>query len=223
MFTIIVGGGQVGASLASLLLAENHQIKLIEIRKTKIAELETEFSGEVLILGSGSSPHVLEEAGITKADVLAAVTGSDETNLVTCSLAREEFNVPRTIARVNNVKNKWLFTPEMGVDIVLNQATILAHLIAEEMSLGDLITLLKLGKGKYSLVEEKVDPDSPANGKRVDELDLPGNSVLAAIIRKGDLIVPDSSTVLQSADEVLAVVLSAQKPQLASLFGRKQS
>jgi len=177
MYTIIVGGGQVGAYLASLLLAEKHQIKIIDNRKDRIALLEESIPAEMLILGSGSDPTVLEAAGINRANVVAAVTGLDETNLVVCSLARSEFKVPRIIARVNNPKNAWLYTPEMGVDVALNQADLLAHLIVEEMSLGDIMTLLKLRKGLYSLVEEKVDPNSVANGKAVRDLNLPPRCV----------------------------------------------
>ena len=219
MYTIIVGGGQVGAHLASLMLAEKHQIKIIDNGKDRIAVLEQRFPVELLILGSGSDPNVLEAAGIHKANVVAAVTGSDETNLVVCSLARLEFKVPRVIARVNNPKNAWLYTPEMGVDVALNQADLLAHLIAEEMSLGDMMTLLKLRKGLYSLVEEKVDPNSVANGKAVRDLNFPPHCVLAAIIRKGELIVPRGDTVFQIADEVLAVVHSTEKSQLAAILG----
>ncbi len=219
MYTIIVGGGQVGAYLASLLLAEGHQIKVIENRKDRIAILEKSIPAEMLILGSGSDPNVLDTAGIHRANVIAAVTGSDETNLVVCSLARLEFKVPRIIARVNNPRNAWLYTPEMGVDVALNQADLLAHLIAEEMSLGDMMTLLKLRKGLYSLVEEKVDPDSGANGRALRDLEIPPRCVLAAIIRKGELIVPRGDTILQTADEVLAVVHSAEKPQLAAILG----
>jgi trk system potassium uptake protein TrkA len=219
MYTIIVGGGQVGAYLASLLLAEKHKIKVIDNRKDRIATLEQSIPAEMLILGSGSAPNVLEEAGIHKANVLAAVTGSDETNLVVCSLARMEFKVPRVITRVNNPKNAWLYTPQMGVDVVLNQAELLAHLIIEEMSLGDMMTLLKLRKGLYSLVEEKVDPTSAANGRALRDLNIPPRCVLAAIIRKGELIVPHGDLVLQIADEVLAVIHSDELPYLAALLG----
>jgi trk system potassium uptake protein TrkA len=219
MYTIIVGGGKVGAYLASLLLTEKHQIKIIEQNKDRIALLEKSIPAEMLIRGSGSDPNVLDAAGIYKANVVAAVTGSDETNLVVCSLARQEFNCPRVIARVNNPENAWLYTPDMGVDVALNQADVLAHLIAEEMSLGDMMTLLKLRRGLYSLVEEKVHPTSIANGKAVKDLNVPPRCVLAAIIRKGELIVPHGDTVLQTADEVLAVVHSAEKPQLAAILG----
>ena len=219
MYTIIVGGGQVGAYLASLLLAEKHQIKIIDHRKDRIAILEQIIPSDMVIQGNGSDPNVLEAAGIRKANVVAAVTGSDETNLAVCSLARLEFNVPRVIGRVNNPKNAWLYTPDMGVDVALNQADVLAHLIAEEMSLGDMMTLLKLRRGLYSLVEEKVHPSSVANGKAVKDLNVPPRCVLAAIIRKGEMIVPRGDTVLQEADEVLAVVHSTEKPQLAAILG----
>jgi len=219
MYTIIVGGGQVGAYLASLLLAEKHQIKIIDHRKDRIAILEQIIPSDMVIQGNGSDPNVLEAAGIRKANVVAAVTGSDETNLAVCSLARLEFNVPRVIGRVNNPTNAWLYSPEMGVNVALNQADLLAHLIAEEMSLGDMMTLLKLRKGSYSLVEEKVHPSSVANGKALRDLSIPPRCVLAAVIRKGELIVPRGDTVLQAADEVLAVVHSAEKPQLAAILG----
>ncbi len=219
MYTIIVGGGQVGAYVASLLLAEKHQIKIIDKNRDRIALLEKNLPSENVLLGSGTDPNVLETAGIHKARVLAAVTGSDETNLVICGLARMEFKVPRVIARVNNPKNAWLYTPEMGVDVGLNQADLLAHLIVEEMSLGDMMTLLKLRKGLYSLVEEKVHPDSAANGKAVRDLTIPKKCVLAAIIRKGELIVPHGDTVLQSADEIVALVHSEELFQLDELLG----
>lgn len=219
MYIIIVGGGQVGAYLASLLLAEKHQIKIIENSMDKLTILKQSIPAEMLILGSGSDPNVLEAAGIHRANVVAAVTGSDETNLVVCSLARQEFRVPRVIARVNNPKNAWLYIPEMGVDVALNQADLLAHLIAEEMSLGDMMTLLKLRKGLYSLVEEKVHPDSIANGKTVRDLDFPPRCALAAIIRKGELTIPRGDIVLQTADELLAVIHSDEIPQLAAILG----
>lgn len=219
MYTIIVGGGQVGARLASLLLTEKHQLRVIDIRRDRVSQLQQIVPAEMAILGSGADPNVLEAAGIQQADVVAAVTGSDETNLVVCSLARLEFHVPRVIARVNNPRNAWLYTPQMGVDVFLNQADLLAHLIIEEMSLGDMMTLLKLHKGQYSLVEEKVAPKAVAAGKAVRELHIPPRCVLAAIIRQGELIVPRGDTVLQTADEVLAVVHASELPKLAAILG----
>jgi len=222
MSVIIVGGGKVGTYLTSLLLTEGHQVKVIEVRQEEISRLKQELPEEVVVLGSGTDPNVLEAAGIRQASVLAAVTGDDETNLVATSLARFEFKVPRIIGRVNNPKNAWLYTPEMGVDVALNQADLIARLVAEEMSLGDMMTLLKLRKGQYSLIEEKVHPLSVAAGKAVRDLNLPAECVLAAVIRKGQLIIPRGDTVLQSADEILALVHASRLSQLASLLGRAQ-
>ena len=219
MQVIVVGGGKVGAYLASLLLAEGHQLQVIEVRPEALPRLQQDLPATAIISGNGTDPEVLEAAGIRRADVVAAVTGDDEINLVVTTLARFEFGAPRIIARVNNPKNAWLFTPEMGVDVALNQADLIAHLIAEEMSLGDMMTLLKLRKGQYALVEEKVHPAAIAAGKAIRELSLPAECILTAIIRQGRLIVPRGETVLQPADEVLAVVHSAQAAQLAALLG----
>lgn len=219
---IVVGGGQVGTSLAALLLSGSHRVKLIEARQEELPRLQQELPSEVVLLGNGTDPSVLESAGIRHADVVAAVTGTDETNLVVTSLARFEFQVPRTIARVHTPKNAWLFTPVMGVDVALNQADLLGHLIAEEMSLGDMMTLLKLRKGQYSLVEERVAPSAFAAGKRVRDLQLPADCVLTAVIRGGQLLIPQADLVLQPADEVLALVHASQAHQLAAVLGRRE-
>ncbi len=219
MNVIVVGGGKVGAHLTELLLTGGHQVQVIEVRSEKVVSLQHELPAKVVLQGSGTDPNVLETAQIQQAQVIAAVTGSDETNLVVASLARFEFNVPRIIARVNNPKNTWLFTSQMGVDVALDQADLMAHLIAEEMSLGDMMILLKLRKGQYSLVEEKVHPESSAVGKTVNALNLPKECVLAAIIRHGQLIIPHGDTVLQPSDEVLAVTHESQLAAFGSLLG----
>lgn len=218
MYVIIVGGGNTGSSLAKLLLASGHEVRLIEERANLLEKLGGELPREVILGGDGSSPTSLEQAGIQQAQVLAAVTGSDETNLVITSLARFEFNVPRIIARVNNPKNAWLFTAEMGVDVALNQADILAHLVAEEMSLGDMMTLLKLKRGEYSLVEEKVHPNAQAAHKPIREVNLPDECTIVAIIRNHQLLIPHGSTLLEPADEVLALVNEKQLSEFAALL-----
>jgi trk system potassium uptake protein len=221
MFVVIVGGGNTGSYLAKLLLEGGHSVKVIEERPAVLEKIKGEIPAESIIAGDGSSPQVLETAGVLKANVLAAVTGSDDTNLVITSLARFEFNVPRVIARLNNPKNAWLFTPEMGVDVALNQADILARLVAEEMSLGDMMTLLKLRKGEYSLIEEKVHPLSPAAGNNLRDMQIPNECVIVAIIRKNQLLIPHGDTILHPADEVLALVHASQLKQLAILLGPK--
>lgn len=222
MKVLITGGGKVGSHLAELLAADKHDVTIIEIRRDKVTALQHNLPGESIFVGSGTDPAILEAAGIQHAQVVAAMTGADETNIVTANLARFEFKVPRVIARVNNPKNAWLFTPQMGVDIALNQADLMAHLIAEEMSLGDMMTLLKLRKGQYSLVEEKVHPQALAVGKSIRDLHLPDECVLAAVIRSGQLIIPRGDTVLQPLDEVLAVLHTSQAARLADVLGHKE-
>lgn len=215
MQVLIVGGGKVGTYLAELLLEGNYQVRLIEVRGEELERLRRELPAEVVVHGNGTEPDTLESAGIVSADVVAAVTGSDEVNLVITNLARFEYDVPRTIARVNNPKNAWMFTPAMGVDVALNQADLMGRMIAEEMSLGDMMTLLKLRKGQFSLVEEKIAPESPAANKTIAEICLPEQCILVAVIRQGELLMPHGNLVLKPADEVLALVHAASLAALA--------
>jgi len=205
-----------------MLIGQGHQVKVIDDRPIMVERLKKELGEDQVVLGDVSSPSTLEAAGIAKANVLAAVTAEDEANLVATTLARFEFNVPRTIARVNNPDNAWMFTPEMGVDVALNQADILARLVAEEMSLGDMMTLLKLRKGQFSVVEEKVHPTATAVGKTLGELKLPDQCVIVAVLRKGDLIIPRGELVLQQADEVLAIVHATQVADLAAVLNAQR-
>lgn len=218
MKVMIVGGGKTGSHLAHRLLSEGYQVKLIESRPETAERLKEELPGDVVITGDGSSPSVLEAAGIQSMQVLAAVTGEDETNLVVTTLGRFEFKVPRTIARVNNPKNAWLFTSEMGVDVGLNQTDLLASLIAEEMSLGDMMTLHKLRRGKYSLVEEKLPPNSQILGISLKDLPLPATCVIAAVIRAGEIVIPRGNMIFEAGDEVLAIVDPTAKQALRELF-----
>lgn len=220
MFVIVVGGGNTGSQLAKFLLDAGHTVRVIDERPGVLEKLVAEIPQEVIINGDGSSPTVLEKAGIQKAQVLAAVTGSDETNLVVTSLGKFEFNVPRVIARINNSKNAWLFTPEMGVDVSLNQAEILAKLTAEEMSIGDMMTMLKIRRGKFSIVEEKIAPSAAAIGLALKDLSLPNNCVISGIIRHGDLVLPRGTTILEEGDEILALVDDLAREQLAKLLSR---
>ena len=222
MFVIIVGGGNTGSQLAKFLINAGHTVRVIDDRPNVLEKLATDIPQNLIINGDGSSPTVLEKAGIQNAQVLAAVTSFDETNLVITSLARFEFKVPRVIARINNPKNAWLFTPEMGVDAALNQAEILTRLIAEEMSMGDMMTLLKLRRGKYSLVEEKIFPGALAVNKAIRDLPLPQNCVIAGIIRQGEIVMPRGVATLEEADEILAIVDESSRIVLAKLLGRRE-
>ncbi len=218
MFVLVVGGGRVGSHLAGLLLQEGHELKVVENRPDILERLRPELPPEALCEGEMSSPAVLEAAGIKRANVLAAVTGEDEVNLVVASLARFEFNVPRVIARVNDPINAWMFTAQMGVDVALSQADILSSLIAEEMSLGDMMTLLKLRRGEYSVVTEKLRPGSKMLRQPLRDLPLPEACVIAAVVRQGRMLIPRGDMRFQEGDEVLAIVNDAALHLLKKLF-----
>ncbi|MBN1890912.1 MAG: NAD-binding protein [Thermoflexales bacterium] len=218
MFVLIVGGAKVGSYLADLLLQQNVQIKIVEYRPEVLVRLHKELPTENIVQGDGTNAQVLIDAGITSADVVAAVTGDDEVNLVVASLAHTQFSVPRVIARVNSPKNAWLFTPDMGVDVAINQAELMVRLIQEEMSLGDMMTLFKLRRGEVALVEEKIPPESPVVGKTLKELAFPPNCTLAAVMRGDEVIVPRGDTRLLAEDEILAIVRSDHRAHLSSLL-----
>ena len=221
MYVIVVGGGNTGSYLTKLLLDGGQKVMVVEERPSVLEKLRLELPAQSIMEGDGSSPTVLERARVTQAHVLAAVTGSDETNLVITSLARFEFSVPRVIARVNNPKNTWLFNSEMGVDVFLNQAEILAQLVAEEMSLGDMMTLLKLRRGNYAVVEEKVPPGAKGIGMQLRDIDFQDKCVIAAIIRDGKMTFPRGDSVFQEGDEVVAVASPEGARSLAELLAFK--
>ncbi len=219
MKVIIVGGGQMGAYLASLLLKRLHQVKVIEQRESRHAPLLRDLPEDVILMGNGTDTKVLEAAGIKDADVLAAVTGSDETNLVIATLARLEYGVRRVVGRVNNPKNAWLFTPIMGVDAALNQADLMARLVAEELSMGDMMTLLNLHQGQYSLVEKTVSNTSRVAGHPLRDIKLPTECVLVAVIRGNDLMLPRGNTVLLAGDKIISLAGVLHQQELSALLG----
>ncbi len=218
MFVVIAGGGRTGAQLANLLISQDHEVRVVDDRKDVLERIHHELPTEAIIEGDPLEMLVLEQAGIQRADVMAACTTLDEVNLTLCYLARKQYNVRRTIARVNNPRDAWLFDDKFHVDVAVNQAEILASLIQEEMSLGDMITLLKLRRGNYLLVEEKIPEGSGAIGPAIKDMALPEHCVIAAIIRKGEVMIPRGVTTFQAGDEVLAVTDTEGAASLSELF-----
>lgn len=218
MYVFIAGGGRTGAQLATQLLAQNYQVRLIEHRRELLARLHHELPTEVIYEGQATDPNILKQAGLDKANVIVACTDGDAANLVICYLARTMFKVRRTVARINNPRNAWLFDQNFHVDETINQADVMAHLIQEEMSLGDMMTLLKLRRGRYSVVEEKVPPGAKAVGVQLKDLGLPDQCVIAAIIRNGQITLPRGTTALEEGDEVLAVTDGEGASQLEVLL-----
>jgi trk system potassium uptake protein TrkA len=218
MLVLIAGGGRTGTQLAALLIAQDHKVHVVEHRREVLTRIHRELPTEVIYEGNPTEPQVLERAGIKQAQIMAACTSNDADNLVLCYLARTHFQVPRTIARINYPRTAWLFDKKFHVDVSLNSSEILASLIEEEMSLGDMMTLLKLRRGNYSLVEEKIPAGAKAVGMAIKDLALPEHCVIAGIIRLGEVIVPRGVTMLEVGDEVLAVTDRQGAEQLAILF-----
>jgi trk system potassium uptake protein TrkA len=219
MFVIIAGGGRTGAQLATFLVAQKHEVHLIEHRRDVLAHIHRELPTEVIYEGNATDPQTLELAGVERAQVLTACMAGDADNLSLCFLARTRYKVPRTIACINNPRNAWLFDKNFHVDVALNQADILASLIEQEMSLGDMMTLLKLKRGRYSLVGEKLPAGARAVGLAIKDLPLPKSCVITAVLRGGDLVIPRGAVQLEAGDEVLALVDSEDAEVLAVLFG----
>lgn len=218
MFVIVAGGGRTGTQLASLLLAQDHVVHLVEHRPEILTRIHYEIPTEAVYEGSPTEPEILEQAGIRQADVVAATTDSDADNLAICFVARERYNVGRTIARINNPRAAWLFDDKFHVDVSFNNADVMASMIMEEMSMGDMMTLLKLRRGRYSLVEEKIPANAKVIGQAIKDIRFPEQCVIAAIIRHGEIVVPRGATTFEAGDEVLAVTDRAGATQLAELF-----
>ncbi len=218
MFVLIAGGGRTGSQLATFLLAQNHQVRLIEHRREVLSRLHRDLPTEAIYEGDEIDPLILEQAGIHHAQALVACTTSDADNLIICFLARSRYAVPRTIARTNNPRAAWLFDQKFHVDVALNQAKILSTLIEEEMSLDGVNVLLKLQRGHYSLIEQKIATTAKAVGAAIKDLALPQECVIAAIIRQGKVVVPRGDTTFEVGDEVLAVADHPGTEKLATLF-----
>jgi len=218
MYVLIVGGGRVGSNLASHLVEKNIRTRLIEDRPHVFEKLHRELPTEVIHQGDPLNPDVLEQAGICEANVLVAATDDDGTNLAVAYLAKFKYSIPRVIGRVNNPKYAWLFIPEMGIDVHLNQADLLSRVIEEQMEIGDMIPLLKLRRGNYALVEEEVAEEAPALGIPIKDLNLPEHCVIAAILREEKVVVPRGVSALNVGDTVLAVVDEEAARTLKSLL-----
>jgi trk system potassium uptake protein TrkA len=223
MFVLIAGGGRTGAQLATFLVSQRHKVRLIEHRPDILAHIHRELPTEVVFHGNATDPDVLERAGAPEAQVLAACMRGDADNLALCFVARTRHRIPRTIATINNPRNAWLFDKRFHVDVAINQAEILASLVEQEMSLGAMMTLLKLSRGRYSLVEDRVQPTSPAVGLAIRDMALPPNAVIAAIIRQGEIVIPRGQVRFEAGDEVLAIVDTEAAEELARLLGHPVS
>jgi trk system potassium uptake protein len=222
MYVMIIGGEPTGVQLAAFLVEQKHKVRLIENRPEVLANIHRKLPTEVIVHGRATELGVLEQSGIRDVDAFVACTPDDSINLVLCHLAHTKYQVPRTIGRINDPSHAWLFDDLFQVDVALNESTILAHLIEEEMSLGDMMTLLKLRRGQYSLVEVVIPDGAQAAGEEIKDLELPEHCLIVAIIRQSDMVLPRGDTPLEVGDEVLAVTDSDGAEQLAELFALQE-
>ena len=220
MKIIIVGGGQVGGYIANLLVKDHHSVTVIENRDKALQALKKNgLPDECILTGDGTDAATLEKAGITRCNALVCATGLDETNLTVAMMAKFEYDVPKVAARVNNPNNAWLFNAGMGIDVKINQADIIGHMIADEMNYQSIMTLMRLSKGEYSIVRVRVDYQSSSVGKTVAELSLPAQAVLIAIYEEEALIIPHGETVIRAGQFILAFADEQAMEDLNRIFG----
>jgi trk system potassium uptake protein TrkA len=200
----IAGAGAVGHYVARDLMARGHDIVVIEQNADLVDPLKEELPVN-WVVGDACELYTLDAAVLSSCDVMVAATGDDEDNLVISLLAKQEFAVPRVIARVNHPDNEWLFNETWGVDVAVSTPHLLTSLVEEAVSVGDLVKLMQLEHGKVSLLEITLAEGSPAVGKAVRELEFPSDSALVAVIRDHHVIAPRAETPLQAGDEVMAI------------------
>jgi trk system potassium uptake protein TrkA len=218
MNIIIVGGGKTGVYVANLLLANHCRVKVMESRRSVLEKLNEELPKDCIFEGSGTDPKMMENAGINTADVLVCATGEDETNLVASTIGKFEFDVPRVIARVNNPHNAWMFNTGMGVDVSINQADLMGHIILEGIDMYDMTTLLKLERGNASIIQIHVSETSSVNGKKIKDLNIPDNAIIISLMRGQDNMITKGDTVIHAGDDLLAMADEATQPKLNKIF-----
>ena len=217
MYAIIVGGGKIGFYLSRTLLDNGHEVLLIEKDADRSRRLE-EVLGDVVLHGDGTDIRILERSGIARADVIVAVTGHDEDNLVVCQIAKRKFGIRRVVARVNNPLNEDTFRM-LGIDATVSSTRIIYNLLEEEVGSDSLVCLAALKHGRLEIVEVGLANDSPAAGKAVKDLRLPTDCVLMSVLRGDELVVPRGDTVLRGGDTVVALVRRGGQEALREALG----
>jgi trk system potassium uptake protein TrkA len=218
----IAGGGNVGTHIADDLHQAGHEVLIIEIDEGLVERVAGQHA-VTWVIGDACEFRTLRDAHLEEYDVLVAATGDDEDNLVTSLLARQEFAVPKVIARVNHPKNKWLFTKSWGVDVSVSAPHLLTSLVTEAVSVGSLVRLIELEGGDANIIEVTLADDSPAAERPLAELDFPRDATVVAVLREGHLVVPRGDTVLLAGDEVLVLVTSEAEPSVTDLLVRQAS
>jgi trk system potassium uptake protein TrkA len=217
MRVAIAGGGNVGLHIADELHQAGHDVLVIELDQQLVEQARATRSMTFLI-GDACEVRTLQDVGLETYDVMVAATGDDEDNLVASLLAKQEFAVPKVVARVNNPKNHWLFNESWGVDVSVSTPHLLTALVTEAVSVGTLVRLLELEGGGASLIEVRLAPDSPAPHRSIIGLDFPRDATVVAVIRDGHVIVPRGDTVLAAGDEVLVLATADAETAVRELL-----
>ena len=216
MYVVVIGGGNVGYYLTKELLAAGHEVVMIEKDPGRARTIADEL-GSIVIPNDGCEGRYQAEAGMARADVIAAVTGDDEDNLVACQVAKMKFNVPRAIARVSNPSNEPLFR-RLAIDETVSATRSILSLIEHEIPIHDLLHLAELEGGEVQIVEAQLDASSPVIGKVLRDLELPEGSSVAVVVRDEHAIIVRADTTLRAGDKLLAVTSAEHEAELRSLL-----
>jgi trk system potassium uptake protein TrkA len=205
MRVAIAGAGNVGLFLANDLASAGHEVQLIEESPDVVARSHADDGVEWLV-ADACEVNSLRQAGLERCDVVVAATGDDEDNLVISLLAKQEFGVPRVVARVNHPKNEWLFNENWGVDLSVSTPHLISALVEEAVSVGRLVRILRFEGGNVQLVEVTLAEDAPVVDKAIRDLDIPRDATIVAVVRAEHVVMPRGDTVFEAGDEVLAMV-----------------
>ncbi len=217
MRVAIAGAGNVGTYIAGDLREAGHEVLLLEKNVDLVRKLRDTLDVE-WVPADACEVSSLQRVGLDRVDVMVAATGDDEDNLVISLLAKQEFAVPRVVARINHPKNQWLFNESWGVDVSVSTPHLLTALVEEAVSVGSLVRLLQLQGGEARLVEVTLAGDSPADGRAIVDLGIPRDATVVAVIRKDHVIVPRGDTILYAGDEVIALVTPDSEAEVTALL-----
>ncbi len=216
MYVIVAGGGKVGLNLTRELMAKGHEVTLIENNRRRYTILEPQLE-HVVHLGDATELWVLERAGVERADMVIAVTGDDEDNIIISQVSREKYGREKIIARCNNIRNMEHFDL-LNIKPVISSTDLILRLIEHEVPQYGLVHLLKLQAEDLEIIEVEVSPGSPAAGKSVGEIDLPDGGLIIALLREGEGIVPGGDTVINTGDEVMLILNPGLEEGITQLF-----
>lgn len=216
MRVVLVGAGSVGRSIARELLLNDHQVLLIDkyARESRVQSIPE----ATWLLADACEVTTLHEAQLEAADVVVCATGDDKVNLVVSLLAKTEFGVPRTVARVNNPKNEWMFDESWGVDVAVSTPRLMTALVEEAVSVGDLVRIFEFQQGSATMVEITLPSDNPYVGRRVGDIRFPEDTVLTGIIRDARPLHPTADDALEALDELLFLTTAEREPELAQMM-----